>query len=64
MDAKKCDRCGKYFSESTISCKGKFNVAGVAFVGEDRWTDVSQAIDLCDDCIEELLKFLKIEKEV
>lgn len=56
-DAKKCDRCGKYYAESEqkytvdsfrVGCIKLVSVSGVCI---DKY-------DLCDDCIKKLMIFL------
>ena len=62
--AKKCDRCGKYYDKneqyktSTGGCKSVLD--GVAFTEKNG--SVTDAYDLCDDCITLLKEWLKGEK--
>lgn len=67
MDAKKCDRCGKYYNENK-KYKEKCRIGrvvfeeyidGVKFSVKDH---TGKRIDLCDDCITELRKFLNMEE--
>ena len=63
MDAKKCDRCGKYYDENKKHKTtgrihgGKIDGFCITARGSnDKW------FDLCDDCIGDLLnKFMKME---
>lgn len=56
-NAKKCDRCGKYYDSSTaVSSDGTF-VNGVAFSTiSGRFVEFK---DLCDSCISEFKIFMK-----
>lgn len=59
-NAKKCDRCGAYYDHNNgvESIRGNF-VVGVKVVTT---IDVShKSFDLCDDCIEKLYGFLRME---
>lgn len=62
MDAKRCDRCRKYYDEYHESRRKPFS-NGMAFV--DRSTtgySRKYIYDLCPDCMRELWNFMKNEK--
>lgn len=62
MDAKICDRCGKVYGNSNTTI----------IVPTDKYPDVGRislythnggnAVDLCDECAEELRKWLEVAK--
>ena len=57
-EAKKCDRCGKYYDTN----KGK-SIRGI-YVNSIKiiaGSSLHMSLDLCDDCIDKLYKFLKLE---
>lgn len=56
-DAKKCDRCGKYYvrNKKTFNC---VTYKGVSVLQDNLRPPMW--FDLCDDCITELFEFLKI----
>jgi hypothetical protein len=59
--AKKCDRCGKYYDGNEPYVVGGRITAidGIAFTLKDG--SVINPVDLCDDCIKLLEKWLKGE---
>lgn len=66
MDAKKCDRCGKYYDKNSNTLGRSFknsngvtNLSGMAYI--NIVNDVKGRTDLCDECIEKLMKFMKME---
>ena len=66
-DAKKCDRCGKFYEHRVIKCKrscGRYDVRplnGTLRVYED-CTNRGFYFDLCPACFHELMDFLHIEE--
>lgn len=56
--ANKCDRCGAYYDEPEIGSK---NIIGVRLVND--WMNCGKRYDLCEDCVEELCKFMRIKRE-
>lgn len=63
--AKKCDRCGKYYTHKTVDIRG-FKVNAIALY--DRETDnrsfmTRNVIDLCPMCLESFDGWLNVEKE-
>lgn len=56
-EAMKCDRCGEYYDENTLYKIHRYGerMKGIRFDGVNSTDD---RIDLCDDCIKELIKFL------
>ena len=62
MNAKKCDRCGKYYDKNEKHKgrnKGEKRIAEIATVDDVGWPD--RRFDLCDDCIAEFEKFIKAQ---
>lgn len=60
--AKKCDRCGKYYdhNEPYLIGNGRISaIDGIAFTLKDG--GVIDGVDLCDECIKLLEKWLKGE---
>ena len=55
--AMKCDRCGKYYDENRLYKIRKYNerMVGIRFEG---YHNMDLSIDLCDDCLKALIKFL------
>ena len=56
----KCDRCGKYFDKYAPkrSIDGKF-VRGIKIFTSGSYREC----DLCEDCVEDLYKFMNIEED-
>lgn len=52
MDAKKCDRCGKFYEI------GK-NEGEILLKTYDTLNNYENNIDLCDSCLSDFLKFMK-----
>jgi len=52
-----CQRCGKQLSKNPGFIAGYFRVYEVNETSQNR------SIELCKDCFEDLLKFMKKEKE-
>lgn len=62
MDAKKCDRCGKYYDKNNYTYKKNgFVVYGISF--ELDHNSRANYKDLCDDCLKSLEKWLEDGKE-
>ena len=61
-NAKKCDRCGKYYDNNEpYVVGGRISaIDGIAFTLKDG--SVVNPVDLCDECIRLLEKWLKGEK--
>lgn len=56
--AMKCDRCGKYYDRNGLYKIRRYDeiMAGIRFEG---YNNVDRrSIDLCDDCLKALIKFL------
>ena len=55
--AMKCDRCGKYYDGNELYKIRRYNerMVGICFEGH---THIDHSIDLCDDCLKALIKFL------
>lgn len=56
MQAKKCDRCGKFYTENEnkyIRCCNSVDRVSVCASG-----NVYDTYDLCDDCVNQLMEFL------
>lgn len=57
-NAKKCDRCGKYYDRNHAkSMNGNF-VTSISINSPPQYRRV---FDLCDECIVDLYKFLDLE---
>ena len=57
-NAKKCDRCGKYYDiNHAKSMHGNF----VTSISINSTSQYHQVFDLCDECIVDLYKFLGLE---
>lgn len=52
-DAKKCDRCGKFYTENTVQTCDEFgnkcNVVKIKVIGDNG--GIISHNDLCDDCV-------------
>lgn len=61
-DAKKCDRCGKYYDSDANRnvAVDSVPIEGVD-IGAGRNAYRTFRCDLCEDCAEELLKFMLIK---
>ena len=60
-DAKKCDRCEKYYDTNRTEIRGyNGNICGVALARCNAGGVIRYLMekDLCDDCISELMRFL------
>lgn len=58
-DAKKCDRCEKFYEENTITKRINgyiYKIGGITVLSTGE-SNVFYA-DLCDDCVKDLNKFL------
>lgn len=55
--AMKCDRCGKYYDGNGLYKIRRYDerMVGIRFEGCD---NIDHSIDLCDDCLKALIKFL------
>lgn len=55
--AMKCDRCGKYYDENRLYKIRRYDerMVGIRFEG---YSNMDLSIDLCDDCLKALIKFL------
>ena len=56
----KCDRCGKYFDKhgNKRSINGAY-VRGIKIITSGPYREY----DLCENCIEDLYKFMRLDKE-
>lgn len=59
-EAKKCDRCGKYYDKNIAKSIYGLTVTGVCLRLSGNSKD--DTLDLCDECIIELYKFLGKEE--
>ena len=57
--ARKCDRCGKFYTENTARVNGRV-VGTIAFVNINC---VDDPYDLCGGCMEDLKRFMGITDE-
>ena len=55
MNAKICDRCGAYYHNRTIK-NNEFSII------INRFFDADERVDLCEDCLLELNKFMEGKK--
>ena len=55
-NAKKCDRCGKYYPHPGLN--GQY-----VTVVNDKWKMAGECFDLCDECMRKLVKWLEGEVE-
>ena len=62
--AYRCDRCGRFYETndkySLNDYKNNETMIGIKFVSH-RWSD--NRIDLCDDCIGKMRKFLNMKED-
>lgn len=58
MDAKICDRCGKFYMQYYEKCNDDFANALTLHVEHGR---ICRQMDLCRNCMTKLKKFLKID---
>lgn len=57
MDAKKCDRCGRFYEESNSTYEVSKPLYTTALDG-GRFVYARKKIDLCQDCADALVRFL------
>ena len=55
-NAKKCDRCGKYYDKNEARTESGSVLTGVGFITANNHV---LDHDLCDECIDKLKQFLK-----
>lgn len=65
MDAKKCDRCGKYFevkgsSKQITFTRNACNFIRLIFKRKNN-NNENNGFDLCNECFEELKKWMNME---
>ena len=69
-DAKKCDRCGKFYEKNSISFErygtniinGEYTiVSGLSLTTQ--FPGVFKPYDLCDECLEQLIDWLECQKK-
>ena len=71
-DAKKCDRCGKYydknerhtnphqFEDGCVCTAGPIEIEYMAKIGiATKWRKIVEEYDLCDDCIDDFKEFMR-----
>lgn len=60
--ARKCDRCNKYYDNNERYKTHNYGekIVGIRFEGSG---NVDRPIDLCDDCLGELINFLGFKVE-
>ena len=66
MNAKSCDRCGKFYFETFESSGFSYNTTqGILLIEATSLLNGPETdkYDLCNSCLEKLKKFLKKEKE-
>ena len=56
MNAKKCDRCKKFYERNTVKYKGQF-IDGICLTNRRQSVSFSHK-DLCDACLESLDEWL------
>lgn len=63
MDAKCCDRCGKFYLEYADMKRGNALII-INYQTKDTYNEYIERMDLCVECRDEVLEFLKrpIEK--
>lgn len=61
-EAKKCDRCGKYYDDNTCGTTGE-KVIGFEILKRNDCNVIRsfQKFDLCDDCVAGLFLFIEGE---
>lgn len=63
-DAKKCDRCGKYYTpDRKIRCKYEGNEVGIIGIRGLDGSSRTLSADLCDQCALDILKFMHLEPD-
>ena len=68
MEAYKCDRCGSFYEEASLSKSKKskeyFDIKVLTYEGYiGSHGSPTGSMDLCPKCKEELVKFLNLEKK-
>lgn len=63
MNARKCDRCGKFYEKYGIKsgCSNKPNGILYATLYDDHTYYSSKSFDLCPECMDELKKWISEE---
>lgn len=61
MNATKCDRFGKFYTQNNNKYKEKNNNDSVSYVILRSYTN-SYGYDLCDECANKLMAFLESEE--
>jgi len=62
--AKKCDRCGKYYTDcKDMSLRHRDRTVNYITLGSIYNSGYGIAFDLCNDCVTELFEFLHISNE-
>lgn len=56
--ARKCDRCGAFYTENKKNSKLSAVVKGVAIIRDTRDNSVDRSFDLCDTCMDAFLTFI------
>lgn len=59
-NARKCDRCGDFYKEYGVlnDCKNPNGIMFVSINAERKYWSY-EPIDLCPDCLKELIRFVK-----
>ena len=57
MNAKQCDCCGKFYNNNNFKYKGQ-TLTGVMFTAINTPVLYGDDFDLCDDCLEKIIKRL------
>lgn len=57
MTAKQCDGCGKFYTENSFTYKSQ-TLTGIMFTAINTPVLYGKSFDLCDDCLEKLIKHL------
>lgn len=65
MNAKKCDRCGKFYDMydyKLLKCEHG-NTVSIWNIKANGYEEITKRFDLCKSCMTELEKFLGMNKE-
>ncbi len=63
MNAKKCDRCGKYYTDGSFACYSGGSMTIVSSTGR-KVINKNTEYDLCEECAEGFEKWMKQDNSV
>lgn len=63
MNAKKCDRCGKYYTDGSFVCHSGGSITIVSSTGR-KAINKDTEYDLCDECTEGFEKWLHLDENL